>query len=173
MKLLKYSVLLILICIQYNSVNLQRCGDHLWLSLINGNGEPIKPSDYQSIKISTKAFDIHDRTKVYNTIIEAEHKRISGGLEVLSIRTECGLIEAKFDLQYKNDKMEIIIKNIPGDAGNFILNNFQFRKGKYEVNLGTRLENCVLVHDTIVEGNKIIEEKLWRIDNNKIFNNSE
>src|SRR5262249_41821125 len=94
----------------------------------------------------------------------------SDGNKVFSIRTDCGLIEAKFVIEYRESRMTIIIKDIPGDAGNIILKGLKIANGSFEINLnGRKLENCTLEHDTIITDNRIIEERLWRIDNTKII----
>lgn len=168
MKLLSLLTLIILLLINISGVYGQRCGDFLWISLNDRDGHSIDPSKYQSIKIYTKSYDVNDLNKVYENEVSPEIKLLKEGQAVLSIRTICGLIEARFSLEYQDQKMNLIIKNLPGDSGNIILKDLQFSEGKYEVDIGGRkLDNCQLEHDTIISGSKIIDEKLWRIDKDK------
>jgi hypothetical protein len=144
----------------------QRCGDHLWFSLSDSAGKPIDPAEYGSIKIVDKAYDVNNAKKVHVYEDTPEVIKLDNELKVLSIRTGCGLIEAKFIVEYKGDKMVVIIKDIPGDAGNFILKEFTFMPGEFEVNIhGRPIENCTIEHNEIVSGYQLIEEQLWRINN--------
>jgi hypothetical protein len=176
MKLLSLLILLIFLLVNVSGVSGQRCGDFLWVSLNDRKGHSINPSKYKNIKIYTKAYDVNDRNKMYENEVNPEIKSLEEGTDVLSIRTICGLIEAKFDLEYQDQKMTIIIQDIPGDSGNIILKDLQFSQGKYQINIGGRkLDNCQLEHDTIISGSRIISEKLWSINSNNfhIIKNSD
>lgn len=173
-KILNLFILLILLLVNISSISGQRCGDFLFISLNDKEGLPIDLSTYKSIKIYTKAYDVNDRNKIYENEVSPEIKSLEEGKEVLSIRTICGLIEARFYLEYQDQKMSIIIEDIPGDSGNIILKDLKFSQSKYQINIGGRkLDNCQLEHDTIISGSRIISEKLWKINNSNfhIINN--
>jgi hypothetical protein len=98
---------------------------------------------------------------------------VEGGLKVMSMRTGCGLIEARFVLKYNGSEMTVVIKDIPGDAGNFILKELPFSPGVFEVNLqGRSMQSCTLVHKPIVSDYKLNDEELWRINNADIVQSS-
>lgn len=161
--------LLLLLLINVSLINAQRCGDKLWFSL-NYKGKPINPSDYQLIKITIKSLSITNSNNIVEEEIAPEILKLKDDLRVFSIRTICGLKEAKYQVTYDNRQMEITIKNIPGDAGNFIIKELEFTPGVFEIDLGNKAkQNYELAHDTIVSNSLIIEERLWLIKNANII----
>ena len=169
MKINKFLLIPIFLLLNINSAYTQRCGDFFWFSFNDKNGKSVDVNDYKSLKVFTKEYDVNDRHKIYNIEVKPEIKELQSGKKVFSIRTICGLIEARIELKYKETQMTVIIKDLPGDSGNIILKDLQIDDGVYEINLnGRKLENCEQEHDTILSGNKIVEEKLWRIEKNKL-----
>lgn len=163
-------ILLIIILILFNtSLALgQRCGDHFWLYIKDSNNKPINPAQYRSIKATTKY--ITNDSSIAQTDVTPEIIKFNNSIDIFDVRTICGLAELKFQLTYQDKLMEITIKNIPGDAGNFILKDLVFKPGKFEVDIGGRpINNCEMVHDTILDGNQIVEERLWAIKNSAII----
>ncbi|MBI4852140.1 MAG: alpha/beta hydrolase [Acidobacteria bacterium] len=66
--------------------------------------------------------------------------------------------------------MTIIIKDLAGDSGNIILKDLQFSEGKYEIDLGGRkFNNCRLEHEKIISDSKLIEQELWKINNDNFI----
>jgi len=164
-----FAIAILVLTLTAQFAHAQRCGDKLWLSLDDPNSRPIPPSAYKAVKVTIDYNDPTEDSKRKIQEVSPEQIHLSDKTEALSIRTLCGLSEARFELSFDNEQMVILIQHIPGDAGNFVLRNFPFQPGTFQIDLGNRsLQNVDLVHNTILDGSRIVEERLWSLQNSKI-----
>lgn len=113
----------------------QRCGDSLLLYLRNDKGKALAPSDFESVWVSA-TYTVDNVSNLVNA--EPKLKEMHDGIKSFSVRAECGMKVAEFQLKYKGDEMTIRVLNVPGDAQHILLDGIKFRKGTYEVDLGGR-----------------------------------
>ncbi|HEV2882822.1 MAG TPA: hypothetical protein VGX24_16220 [Pyrinomonadaceae bacterium] len=100
--------------------NSQRCGDEIFFSFSERTGENIDPADFASIMIV-----YNDTGRAYKLNIERK------GTKEFVQPTLCGHREMKVTITYQNKKMELILKNIPGDQGDIFLQSIPFAEGTY------------------------------------------
>jgi hypothetical protein len=110
----------------------QRCGDHLLLSFTLPDGHALRPEDFTSIRVVTE--NIVDN--IDN--IDAEEMgtgEVAGEGRLLETRTGCGLRRVEFRVQRAGELMVIILRHVPGDYGNILLRDIEFRPGRFEAEL--------------------------------------
>jgi hypothetical protein len=147
----------------------QRCGDHLYLSLLDDHGKPILPGELTKITVHVTVRDINHREELQSYDPVPDTRELPEGRTVSAIRTDCGLEEARFDIEWHGRRMEIAIRHVRGDAGNILLRDAAFAAGAFIIDLGGGLEEtCILVHGTQVEGIQIINERLWSIRRDRV-----
>lgn len=132
MKILWLATLLFLAAIPARP---QRCGDSLLLFLRDRSGKVIAPSDFESATVSA--------TYTMDNIAALTDENpglmnLPTGIQSFSVRAECGMKQAQFQLKYKSEVMTIRVLNVPGDARHILMNGIAFRNGSYQVDLGNR-----------------------------------
>lgn len=113
----------------------QRCGDSLLLFLRDRSGKVIAPSDFESATVSAT----YTVDNVF-TLIDAQPTliKLPTGIQSFSVRAECGIKQAQFQLKYKGEMMTIRVLNVPGDVLHILMEGIVFRKGSYQIDLGNR-----------------------------------
>ncbi len=113
----------------------QRCGDSLLLFLRDQSGHVIAPSDFESATVSA-TYTVDNVA----TLIDAQPRlmNLPPGIQSFSVRAECGIKRAQFQLKYKGEMMTIRVLNVPGDVLHILMEGIVFRKGSYQVDLGNR-----------------------------------
>lgn len=113
----------------------QRCGDSLLLFLRDDGGHVLAPSDFESVRVSA-TYTVENVSNLVNA--EPKIKELHDRIKSFSVRAECGMKVAQFQLKYKGGEMTIRVLNVSGDAQHILMDGIQFRKGTYEVDLGNR-----------------------------------
>jgi hypothetical protein len=113
----------------------QRCGDSLLLYLRDRDGRVIAPANFESARVSATYTMDNIRNLVDR---EPEIRELPPGVKSFSVRVECGMKLAQFQLTYKGERMTIRVLNVPGDARHILMEGIFFHKGMFEVDLGNR-----------------------------------
>jgi hypothetical protein len=151
------------------SAGAQRCGDHLFVSLLDADGKPIPPSEL-TMKVRVTVHDINHWQELLTFDPTPEIETIPEGRTVHVLRTDCGLVEAAFQIGWKGRRMDLAIRDVPGDAGNILLGDVAFAEGAYTIELTTPLEeSCVLLHSHLIEGIEEIGRELWSIRKGRLI----
>lgn len=132
---MKFLLLIPVLLLATTNVSAQRCGDSLFIYLRDQNGQVIDASDFESAKVSA-TYTVDNVTN----LVDAEPKisELVQGIKSFSVRAECGMKVAQFQLKYKGQVMTIRVLNVPGDASHILLEGILFRTGTFEVDLGGR-----------------------------------
>lgn len=109
--------------------NSQRCGDAIFFSFNDSTGKNIDPADFESI-----TFVFNDWGAAYKLNIERK------GTKRFDRPTLCGYVEMKVAVAYRNKKMELILKRIPGDQGDIFLQSIPFSEGAYTFDFENHLD---------------------------------
>src|SRR5688500_9654932 len=114
----------------------QRCGDDIWLFVRDANKKVIPPEAFDSVKVR-----MDDSPE---GILDDKYlKEVPPGIKSFVIPTGCGYGLAKISLSYKGKVMVLEVINVPGDAGNILLESVPFREGTFQLDLKRwKLENC-------------------------------
>jgi hypothetical protein len=109
--------------------NSQRCGDDINFFFNDRSGKNIDPVTFESIMIV-----LNDSDPGYKRNTERK------GMKGFSVQTGCGYRVMKVTIAYQNKKMELILKQIPGDQGNIFLYAIPFSKGTYTFDFERNLD---------------------------------
>jgi hypothetical protein len=122
----------------------QRCGDHLLLSFVLPGGKPLTPEDFASVRVTTE--NIVDNLENMDSELVSTGE-VAGEGRLLETRTGCGLRRVEFRAQRGTEVMVVILRHVPGDTGNILLRDIEFRAGRYE----TELDYKALQAATMIE----------------------
>jgi hypothetical protein len=113
----------------------QRCGDSLLLFLRDRSGHVIAPSDFESATVSA-TYTVDNVSELIDA--QPSLMELPSGIQIFSVRAECGIKRAQFQLKYKGETMTIRVLNVPGDVLHILMEGIVFRKGSYQVDIGNR-----------------------------------
>lgn len=113
----------------------QRCGDSVLLFLRDRSGKVIAPSDFEAATVSA-TYTVDNVSALIDA--KPDLMDLPPGIQSFSVRAECGIKQARFQLKYKGEMMTIRVLNVPGDVLHILMEGIVFRTGVYQVDLGNR-----------------------------------
>lgn len=107
----------------------QRCGDHILFSFNDRAGKNIAPAKFESIMITLNG-------SATGHELDSNRK----GTKEFGWQTLCGHREMKVTVIYRKKKMELILKEVPGDQGDIFLHAIPFSEGVYTFDFENHLD---------------------------------